>query len=222
MFTRLYMVASTALLLVFTFTAFTRAPQNVFDEITVRKVNVIDDEGRTRVILAGGFAPRRAELAGLLFINEDGIEAGGLVYHGTRDSSGTIQAGAILTFDQYQNDQIVALEYGQSGSQRRQGLTFQDRPDSMSDRVLAFYRAFESAKTDAERDSLRQHVMPLIPRREFQSRRLFVGRSLAGASLVTLADPDGNARLRLEVDSVGQASITFLDAQGQTVRRISP
>lgn len=222
-FSRLYTVGSTVLLLLFTVAAFTQSrPQDLFEEITVKRINVVDEDGNTRVILAGGFPPRRATLAGLLFINEDGNEAGGLVYQGTLDSLGNIQAGAILTFDQYQNDQIVALEYGQSGTQKRQGLTIQERPDTLTDRVKDFYRAFEAAETAEARDSLRRNVLPQIPRREFASRRLFAGRSLAGAALVTLADLDGTTRLRLEVDSLGQASITFFDAEGQEVRRITP
>ena len=222
-FSRLYTVGSTVLLILFSVAAFTQnRPQDLFEEITVKRINVVDEDGNTRVILAGGFPPRRAALAGLLFINEDGIEAGGLVYQGTRDSLGNIQAGAILTFDQYQNDQIVALEYGQSGARKRQGLTIQERPDTLTDRVKDFYQAFETAETDEARDSLRRHVLPQIPRRELSSRRLFAGRSLAGEALVTLADLDGKTRLRLEVDSLGQASITFLDADGQEVRRITP
>jgi len=222
-FSRLYTVGSTALLLVFTVAAFTRSrPQDRFDEITVKRINVMDEDGNTRVILAGSFPPRRATLGGLLFINEDGNDAGGLVYQGTRDSLGNIQAGAVLTFDQYQNDQVVALAYDQSGTQKRQGLTIQERPDTLTDRVKDFYRAFEAAETAEARDSLRRTVLPQIPRREFVSRRLFAGRSLAGAALVTLADLDGKTRLRLEVDSLGQASITFLDAEGREVRRITP
>ena len=222
-FSRLYTVGSTVLLILFSVAAFTQnRPQDLFEEITVKRINVVDEDGNTRVILAGGFPPRRAALAGLLFINQDGIEAGGLVYQGTRDSLGDVQAGAILTFDQYQNDQIVALEYGQSGARKRQGLTIQERPDTLTDRVKDFYQAFETAETDEARDSLRRHVLPQIPRRELSSRRLFAGRSLAGEALVTLADLDGKTRLRLEVDSLGQASITFFDAEGREVRRITP
>ena len=111
-FSRLYTAGSTVLLLLFTVAAFTqRRPRDLFEEITVKRINVVDEDGNTRVILAGGFPPRREALAGLLFINEDGNEAGGLVYQGTRDSLGNIQAGAILTFDQYQNDQISQSSY---------------------------------------------------------------------------------------------------------------
>jgi hypothetical protein len=39
---------------------------------------------------------------------------------------------------------------------------------------------------------------------------------------VTLSDPDGRAKLRLEVDSLGAASIQFLDDAGDVVRMITP
>lgn len=219
---KLHAAASTIMLIVLSVAAFSGQQPDRFDEITVGRINVVDSANRTRVILAGGYPPRRAELAGLLFINEDGHEAGGLVYTGTRDSLGNIQAGAILTFDQYRNDQIVALQYSHSGDRKRHGLTIQDRPDTLSDAVKDFYGAFERAASDAERDSVRQYYLARIPRRDLSSRRLFVGRTYAGASLVTLADLDGRTRLRLEVDSLGQASISFLDEEGQVVRRLTP
>ncbi len=223
MVSRLYAAGSTALLLLIAVSAFSAGRRTAeFDEITVHKINVVDSEGRTRVLLAGGYAPRRPDLAGLLFINQEGVEAGGLVYKGTRDSVDGVRAGAILTFDQFDNDQIVALSYDQSGEQKRQGLTIQDRPDTLSDRVKEAYRAIDGAGSPEERDSLVQYHLSRIPQREFVSRRLFIGRSWNRASLVTLSDPDGKPRLRLEVDSLGAASITFLDEEGEAVRRIGP
>jgi hypothetical protein len=43
-----------------------------------------------------------------------------------------------------------------------------------------------------------------------------------GSSLVTLSDRDGQPRLQLKVDSLGKASITFLDSSGRVVRTIKP
>jgi hypothetical protein len=211
------------LLLVISAAAFAAGRRTAeFDEITVKKITVVDDEGRTRVLLAGGYGPRRADLAGLLFINEEGVEAGGLVYTGKRDTAGSVNAGAILTFDQFGNDQIVALSYDQDGGRKRQGLTIQDRPDSLTERLKEAYRAVESATSEEERDSLVEHYFSRIPRREIAARRLFVGRSWNQSSLVTLSDPDGRARLRLEVDSLGAARIQFLDDAGDVVRSITP
>lgn len=192
------------------------------DEITVKRVHVLDQEGRERVTIAGEFGPRRAELAGLLFHNEEGNEAGGLVYHGRRKANGEIEAGGILTFDQYRDDQIMAIEYSHAGSEKRNGITIADRPDRMSERVLAFYRAFESAKSEEERERIKKEMLPEIPPQEFVARRLFVGRNIEGASLVSLHDSAGRPRLTLEVDKEGTPAITFLDASGQAVRTIAP
>lgn len=220
--TRLYATVF-ALLLVSFVAAFGSGRRTArFDEITVGQINIVDSEGRTRVILAGGYPPRREDLAGLIFINQEGVEAGGLVYTGTRDTAEGVEAGAILTFDQFDNDQIVALSYDQSGDQKRQGLTIQDRPDTLSDRVKEAYRAVDGASSPEERDSLVNFHLSRIPQQEFVSRRLFVGRSWNRASLVTLSDPNGKPRLRLEVDSLGAASISFLDEEGEVVRTIEP
>ncbi len=192
------------------------------DDITVRHVHVLDAEGRERVTIAGEFGPRRAELAGLLFHNEEGTEAGGLVYHGRRKPDGQIEAGGILTFDQYRNDQIMALEYEHDGGKKRNGITFIDRPDALSARVVAFYRAMEAAKSEEEREKIKRDMLPAVPRQELWARRLFVGRSIEGASLVSLCDATGRPRLNLEVDEQGVARIAFLDASGKTVRTITP
>ena len=86
-----------------------RSGTRVVDTLSVRHIDVLDSEGRIRLQLAGEFGPRRRELAGLLFHNEDGNEAGGLVFAGRKDEDGAIQAAALLSFDQYAEDQIMSL-----------------------------------------------------------------------------------------------------------------
>jgi hypothetical protein len=205
------------------FSAFnTQTTQRTFDEITVRQITLVDSAGQPRVLLAGGFPPRRPDLAGILFFNQDGGEAGGLVYKGTKHDDGTIDAGGILTFDQYRNDQIIAIEYAQRGSWKRNGITIQDRPDSVSPQVLDMYRGVERAKNSEERDSLIAYYLSVIPRRDIASRRLFAGRSPNGASVVTLSDADGKKRLELKVEQNGEARIVFLDEDGNVLREITP
>jgi len=192
------------------------------DEITVRQIHVVDSAGRERVTIGGEFPPRRAELAGILFHNGEGNEAGGLVYHGRRNAEGQIEAGGLLTFDQYREDQIMILEYSHVGEEKRNGLTFADRPDQMSERLLAVYAAVEGASSEEERERIKQEMLPKIPPEELPARRLFVGRNIEGASLLSLHDASGRPRLNLEVDADGTASIAFLDASGRTVRTITP
>jgi hypothetical protein len=218
-----YALLATLFGAVLVLTAFTlKDRKQTFDEITVKRINVVDSKDSARVVLAGEFPGRRSHLAGLLFNNADGTESGGLVYSGSRNKEGKIDGGSILTFDQYKNDQVVSLGYDHNGDEKRLGLIVNDRPDNMSDLVKEAYRAIETAKTPAEAEIARKNYLPRIPARDIVARRLFAGRDVQGSSLVTLSDQDGKPRLRLQVDKNGKASIEFLDQSGKVTKTIKP
>ena len=190
-------------------------------EITVRRINVVDSAGNTRVILAGSFPPRRADQAGLIFVHASGVEAGGLIYTGEK-RDGVVDAGAILTFDKYGDDQVTALSYRERNGQRTQGLTFQDRPDSLGPEILSYYRRIDPMPPGPARDSLVAEMLRTVPAEQLAARRMFLGRSANRSSQVALSDPRGRVRLRLEVDSLGTASIVFLDENGAVVKTVRP
>jgi len=210
-------------LLVLVATGFRADPGEArFRELTVERINVVDSAGNVRVILAGGFPPRRGHLAGLIFNHASGSEAGGLVYGGARDADGRIDAGAILTFDKFGDDQIVALRYSERDGRRSQGLTFQDRPDSLGPELLSYYRRIDPMPPGPARDSLVQEMLRTVPADQLASRRMFLGRNTAKSSVIDLADPRGAVRLRMVVDSLGDARIEFLDGDGTVARVIEP
>ncbi len=190
-----------------------------FKELTVEKIDVVDKEGNVRVQLAGAFPPRRTELAGLLFHNKDGSEAGGLVYSG-RKTEGQVSAGSVLTMDQYNNDQIVVLRYEEENGKRNHGLWIADRPDSLSPEVLAAFGLLEKMPEGSARDSVSQALLAKIPPEQLVARRLFVGRDKDKAATVELSDRHGAPRLLLQVDSLGNGRISFLDADGNVVHTI--
>ncbi|HUE82182.1 MAG TPA: DUF6176 family protein [Pyrinomonadaceae bacterium] len=105
-------------------------------------------------------------------------------------------------------------------------LDSSDRPDTLSpqaEKLINDLRlALQSAKSEAEAQALRREYLSKLPARDVVARRLFAGRDVEGASLVTLSDPDGKPRLQLKVDSLGKASITFWDPSGRVVRTIKP
>jgi hypothetical protein len=193
----------------------------VFDTITVRRMDVLDSADRVRVQVAGEFGPRRKDLSGMLFHNEDGHESGGLVYWGRRDENGEIQAGGMMTFDQYAEDQIMSLQYAHSGGRKRTGLTISDRPDEMGVNLARFYQEFAEADSEEERQRLREEVLPTIPPEEMPAKRLYLGRTSRNSSTINLYDPQGRVRLKLEVDQDGSPRIEFLDENGGSARTIN-
>jgi uncharacterized protein YnzC (UPF0291/DUF896 family) len=224
-----YALFITGLLIVICFSGFTHSAQKQnFDEITAKRIKIVDPAGKLRAIL--GSNSENVNRVGLLFYNEEGTESGALVYSGKRDKDGKIDAFSLLTMDQFKSDQIVVLDYDHTGDRKRYGLTINDRPDVMSAQAAEIIRelgqalkqADQSGKSNAEMDALRREYLSRIPAKEIVARRLFAGRDVEGSSLVTLSDPDGKPRLRLQVDKLGQASIVFLDQSGKVVRTIKP
>lgn len=129
---------------------------------------------------------------------------------GTAAKTGKIDAASLLTMDQFKSDEIVRFVADQNGDQKRQGLVISDRPDNLSPQAEKLISdldlALRSTKSEAEADTIRKDYLSRLPAREFVARRLFAGRGVEGASIVTLSDPDGKPRLQLKVDKRGQAA----------------
>ena len=249
-FLKIYAVAATFFGAVFLLTAFTlKSGEQKFEEITTTSIKFVDSTGKEQARMGAqsgkGGSPGllfydsagkarlrigaeigKGSFAGLVFYNEDQTEAGVMMHNGRRDENGTINAASILTMDQFKSDEVIRLVYDQQGDQKRQGLLISDRPDVLSpqaEKLLSeLGTALGSAKSEAERDKLRREYLSKLPAREIVARRLFAGRDVEGASIVTLSDQDGKPRLQLKVDKLGQASITFIDSSGKIVRTIKP
>ncbi|MGQ0650630.1 MAG: hypothetical protein ACT4P7_24075, partial [Gemmatimonadaceae bacterium] len=52
------------------------------------------------------------------------------------------------------------------------------------------------------------------------AQRVDVGRDIARSAVVNLADPEGKTRIRMMVDSLGNPSLEFLDANGAVTSRL--
>jgi hypothetical protein len=228
-FLRLHAVVTTGAIVVLVSTGFARQSSARFETIDVERINVIEKNGQVRLVISNkarspapmqrghAFGYQPGNRAGMIFYNEEGTENGGITYTGQRDSAGHYTAVGSLTFDQYEQDQTVALQYYDQDGRRRSGLAINDYPLGTS--TLEFdkrYRRIESMKDSAAKaDSMK--VLDALTGRQ----RLYAGRGRNGSSLVSLSDPNGKARLRLSVDTLGAAKIEFLNQAGEVVKTIN-
>src|SRR5690606_41798026 len=56
----------------------------------------------------------------------------------------------------------------------------------------------------------------------YGANRLFVGRNMGGDATLVLNDASGNGRMVLKVTPDGEASIQFLDEDGEVVGELTP
>jgi hypothetical protein len=110
-----------------------------FYEIDVQRINVREPDGTLRMTISNSatapglifkgrehpFPNRQA--AGILFFNDEGTENGGLLFGGTKKGQ-NVSSGGHLSFDQYEQDQVISLDQTEEHGRRRAGLTFFDRP----------------------------------------------------------------------------------------------
>lgn len=98
------------------------APARHFDPITVHRINVVEPDGTLRMVISDHAelpgvivhgkqkGPPTRPQAGMLFYNDEGSEAGGLIFAGHKNAKGEIvDSGASLSFDKYGAGQVVQL-----------------------------------------------------------------------------------------------------------------
>jgi len=201
-----------------------------FDEITVGRINIQEPDGTPRMIISnraqfpGEFAqgkekprPDRNSFAGMLFINEDGTENGGLIQNGAVGKS----AGLSLTFDRFRQDQALQLLHIEDNNHAHTSIRINDVPSatvtSMDD----------IARFSKEADALPENARPaywkaLADAGRLSQNRIFLGMSRDNASALLLNDASGKPRMMLLVSAKGQPEIRMLDETGKVVRSVKP
>jgi len=136
----------TVLLLIVGIYAFTIKKNNShFKEITVERINVIESNGQPRLVISNkerspevlmygkGYTPPIPghNRPGIIFYNDEGTENGGLVFMGHTNNDGKYSAIGHLSFDQYNQNQVLYLQYTDDNGQQNTGLhvdDWQDKP----------------------------------------------------------------------------------------------
>jgi hypothetical protein len=200
------------------------------DELTVQRINVVEPDGTPRMIIAsrtrfpGAFSqhkeiarPDRRDDAGILFVDDEGTENGGLVQSGLLDG-GKVKAGLSLTFDRFRQDQMLQLFVDEGGDTANAGVRFFDRPSYKEfsiDDLVKMAVEIRKLPPDQREAAVKRHRDAGHlghPRGYFGTRD--------GEARLALNDPQGRPRLMLAVSPKGEPSIELLDDAGKTVRTI--
>jgi len=251
---KLYAGAMTLVVGVLSLAAFTRhAPTQVgeiqgtrakFDVIDVERINVLEPDGKYRLILSNRprsigpiykmkpFGYEGGGRPGMIWFNDEGTENGGFTFTGStctdsisittgrRCTKGTFSSSTHMSFDQFNQDQVLNLDYADNNGRRNIGVSVYDRSDvDIHDMVEERNAIMKIADTVARNAALQKWAGPRngVP---LAAQRLFVGRDPSKSAVLNLSDREGKPRLRLVVDSLGAARIEFLDAAGKVTNTV--
>lgn len=214
---RVYGAVSTLAFVVIAVSGFTVARQKAsFGTIDVQRINVVEPDGTLRMVISnqarfpgaivkGKEYPFDRHTAGMLFFNDEGTENGGLIFGGQRNRDGTVSSYGHLSFDRYEQDQELNLEYLQDETGQSTRLAFLDQPDWPLTDILKSPR------------SQWPHFAATHPH---STPRLMMSRDEDGSVSLGLKDKQGHTRILIKVAADGTPAIELLDTSGKIVGRL--
>ncbi len=225
---RLYALSSAVLLLVLAVAAFRPQANQHFKEIDVERLNIVEPGGRLRLVLSNtphspgliekglpfGDTSMIGKRGGIIFYNDDGTEAGGIAVRGTRTPTAAVAHGG-LSFDRFEQEDVVMLDYDEANGRHSQGLKIADRSNTPLKEILETLAPIQRMPAGAEKTAASQRWRARYGDHAGGVLRVFVGRDSTGSATLDLKDGAGQTRLRMLVDSLGAARIEFLDAGGR-------
>jgi len=228
-----YALVVTLLLGTLSIAAFRQSAQKTrFTEIDVERINIVEPNGALRMVISnrprsigpiykgkpfgypGGTRP------GIIFFNDEGTENGGLTFTGRKRDDGTYTSSVGMSFDQFNQDETLTLRYSDENGRKTSAITIADR-DSRDIFDLIMQRDSINKMTDSTaRAAALQRLLGPRDGVPLAATRVYLGRDRSKAAVLNLYDPSGKPRLRLKVDSLGGASLEFLDEQGTVTARM--
>lgn len=210
--------------------AFTNSGISHFKEISAERINIVENNGQLRMVISNkSLSPENLAYGkpfnppisggnrpGLVFYNDEGTENGGLVFMGHRDSSGKYVATGHLSFDQYNQNQVLYLTYADENGDQNTGLHIDDWQTSPPFwEFRASYKKAQQLPDGPAKEAMIKKLMEPKNGEKAFAQRVFVGKDESKTAMVMLADRMGKPRLQLLVDSNGTARLNFLDQEGK-------
>ncbi|HEX2077276.1 MAG TPA: hypothetical protein VHG08_06190 [Longimicrobium sp.] len=209
--------------------AFQSAQRQRFGEIDVERINVVEPDGRLALVIAnqerlpgvwmdGKEHGDRKGYNGIIFFNAEGDESGGLTHWSERTPDG-VRAGGHLSFDRFESDQVVALNYQEFPGYYGAGLTVAHFPQGSSKEWFAAMDSIGRLPQEQRDPAMRALRRRFFAEGKWETKRMFVGEE-GRTALLRLNDTRGRPRIQLMVDSLDVPRLEFLDTLGAVVHTL--
>lgn len=205
---------------------------NKFTELNVEKLNIVDPNGKVKmklftqddippVIMNGkdNFPGHRQNdpISGIMFYNGKEEECGGLIYGSEEDENGNLYAVASLTFDQYEQDQVVQMSYQEESGKSFYGFSLYDRPETPIWKLIEDENKIRNSNMDDE--SKKRAYQDVY---KGNAPRAFIGKAQNGDVSVKMMDSKGKDRIRMVIDENDIPRMEFLNEKGEVTFKLPP
>jgi hypothetical protein len=212
-----------------------------FDTITVQRINVVEPDGTLRMVVSNNhripgiifkgheyadFTGRKTSTeAGLVFYDAQATESGGLTFGGRMDAQGAISRFGHLSFDRYNQDQMLTIDARDDGTNFGAAIKMLDVPSWSLEEYLQLLESIKDLPQDQQQAAINEF---LKTHPAGGAVRALLGNENTPSSpadsrsLLNLRDSSNRDRARLRVDSTGEPALEFLDANGTVTHRYPP
>lgn len=224
-FTAYAIISSLAIILLAVYILTISKNAGNIDELTVKRINVVDEDGTLRMVLSnrscqhpgridGQDFPERERQAGIIFFNSVGDECGGLVFEGNDE-----EAALVLSVDKYKDDQVMQLQYIEDTRSKRRKYGLQLWDYTVEDGFRERMRRWEEMESMGSQEEKMAVVRKMKEQGLLAEERLFVGRSFNKEVGLFISDDKGLPRIKLYVGEEGEPRLEFLDEYGEVMER---
>lgn len=224
-FYAIYSGVITAVLAFVVFTGFDASQTSKIrlQELTVQRINIVEPDGTLRMVISDkarmpGIYVKNVEhlpghhssTAGMLFVNDEGSECGGLTFSGYKDAQGNIRSTGHLSFDRYLQDQVITMTASQTNDQLSSLFNVLDQPSWSIEEYIALLERIQNLPADQQQ----AEVQAFLATHDLGAHRMAIGRNTDRSVGLDLKDAQGRVRATLKVQADGSARLQFLDANG--------
>ncbi len=154
----------------------------------------------------------------MLFYNDEKTENGGLIFNGQKKAKQKPSAGLSLTFDKYEQDQLLQLAAYEQNGEEFSGLVISDRPERSIKEDFSEHAQIK-AMPENERNALMEKR---YKEGYYGAQRVFLGKNPDRSSSLVLRDPEGRKRIVMKVPATGTANLEFYDEKGEKKASYGP
>jgi hypothetical protein len=212
-----------------------------FDTITVQRINVVEPDGKLRMVVSNNnrfpgvivngheyadFAKRKEDTtAGMLFFDAHATESGGLTFGGRNDAQAKVARFGHLSFDRYNQDQMLAIEAKDDGINHVSSIRMIDQPAWSIEEYLQLLESIKNLPP-AEQQAAVQEFLKTHPlsagERTLMANENYPSAPESSKNMLHLNDDTGKTRARLGVGADGTPALEFLDSAGNVTHRYPP
>jgi hypothetical protein len=235
-------LAFSLLSLYFAVSAYRAVKSGKFKEIYAEKLNITEPDGIRRLILfnskhmpgpvienkeydsnlrAGG-----GKGAGIIFLNDEGTEMGGILWQGEHNGNGYMQ-NFYFSIDPYLQNEIMNLSVADQNGKRHVSISFIDRPFDPSGfkKLIGNYAEYIRLKdrfpekADEIKQQIDSYVKKFMEEGTWQIPRFEITKSMEGSVEIVIYRKDGKPGIKVGIED-DSPYMHFYDNDGKILKKM--